>query len=73
MGFLSTLLTFFAWVGGGTSTMAVIRGVVYVATLAVGVKGYLQTRAMLAKGQDIMANKIAAGGKLPVIYGHCFK
>ena len=70
VGFLSTLLTFFAAVGGGTGTMAVIRGVVYVATLAVGVKGYLQAREMLAKGQDIMANKTAAGGKLPVIYGN---
>ena len=25
---------------------------------------------MLAKGQDILANKTAAGGKLPVIYGN---
>jgi len=39
------------------------------ATFAVGVKGYLQARQMLAKGQDIMANKTAAGGKIPVIYG----
>ena len=28
-----------------------------VATLAVGVKGYIQARQMLAKGQDILANK----------------
>ena len=39
------------------------------ATFAVGVKGYLQARQMLAKGQDIMVNKTAAGGKIPVIYG----
>ena len=38
-------------------------------TLAVGVKGFLQARQMLAKGQDILANKTSAGGKLPVIYG----
>jgi len=40
-----------------------------VATLTVGVKGYMQARQMLAKGQDILANKTAAGGKIPVIYG----
>ncbi len=39
------------------------------ATFAVGVKGYLEVRQMLAKRQDIMANKTAAGGKIPVIYG----
>ena len=39
------------------------------ATLAIGVKGFFQTRDMLAKGQDILANKTAAGGKIPVIYG----
>ena len=39
------------------------------ATFAVGVKGYVQARQMLAKGQDIMVNKTAAGGKIPVIYG----
>jgi len=39
------------------------------ATLAVGVKGYMQARQMMAKGQDILANKTAAGGKIPIIYG----
>ena len=39
------------------------------ATLAVGVKGFMQARQMLAKGQDILANKTSAGGKIPVIYG----
>ena len=39
------------------------------ATLAIGVKGYMQARQMMAKGQDILANKTAAGGKIPVIYG----
>ena len=46
-----------------------INLVLSAATLAVGVKGFLQMRNMLAKGQDIMANKTAAGGKIPVIYG----
>lgn len=39
------------------------------ATLAIGVKGFFQAKDMLAKGQDILANKTAAGGKIPVIYG----
>ena len=39
------------------------------ATLAVGVKGFMQARAMLAKGQDILANKTSMGGKIPVVYG----
>ena len=39
------------------------------ATLAVGVKGFMQAMAMLAKGQDILANKTSMGGKIPVVYG----
>jgi len=39
------------------------------ATLIVGVKGFMQAKQMMAKGQDILANKTSAGGKLPVIYG----
>ena len=38
-------------------------------TLAVGVKGFLQARQMMSQGQSIMANKTAAGGKIPVVYG----
>ena len=47
-----------------------VQGVLFTATLAIGVKGYRESRQMLAKGQDILANKTAAGGKLPVIYGN---
>jgi len=39
------------------------------ATLVVGVKGFMQARAMLAKGQDILANKTSMGGKIGIIYG----
>jgi len=38
-------------------------------TVAVGVKGFRQQQQMMAEGQAIMANKTAAGGKLPIIYG----
>lgn len=39
------------------------------ATLAVGVKGFMQAKNMLAKGQDILANKTSMGGKIGIIYG----
>jgi len=70
------LKEFFKWVGGkiasawsAASTLERINMVFTAVTLAVGVKGFLQLRQMMAKGQDIMANKTAAGGKIPVIYG----
>ena len=52
-----------------TKTFKAIKIIGTIVTLAVGVKGFLQARQMLAKGQDILANKTSAGGKLPVIYG----
>ena len=39
------------------------------ATVLIGIKNFSQAKDMLAKGQDILANKTAAGGKIPVIYG----
>ena len=52
-----------------SKTLQAITTVFQIVTLAVGVKGFLQARQMLAKGQDIMLNKTSAGGKIPVIYG----
>ena len=66
-------VTFFNWAVAtwkAADTLTRINMVLTAATLAVGVKGFMQQRAMMAKGQDIMANKVAAGGKLPVIYGN---
>jgi len=67
---------FFAKIGAAIAkawkaadTLQKISYVFSAVTAAVGVKGFLQAREMLAKGQDIMANKTAAGGKIPVIYG----
>lgn len=68
MGLLSAAFSFFKSVGAFISKI-VSSKVFAVATFAVGVKGYLQLRDMLNKGQDILANKTAAGGKIPVIYG----
>ena len=52
------------WAGGFN-----LKNIFFAYTTVVGVKGFLQAKQMLAKGQDIMANKTAAGGKIPVIYG----
>lgn len=69
---LGTLLTFFKTTYKAFTASKVFSAIKFVATVAtigVGVKGYLQLRDMLNKGQDILANKTAAGGKIPVIYG----
>ena len=55
---------------GTTATvLRTITGIINVTSLVVGVKGFLQARNMLAKGQDILINKTSAGGKIPVVYG----
>jgi hypothetical protein len=52
------------WAGGFN-----LKNAFFAYTVGVGVKGFLQAKQMLAKGQDILANKTAAGGKIPIIYG----
>ena len=65
-------VTFFNWVvttWKAADTLGKINMILTAATLAAGVKGFMQARQMLAKGQDILANKTSAGGKIPVVYG----
>jgi len=72
MSFWSAVGKFFLDVGKAVVSYAVNNPVSFTlqsATLIVGVKGFMQARQMQAKGQDILANKTSAGGKLPVIYG----
>ena len=72
MGVFNAIVGFFKAIGTAwkaASTLQKIGYAIQAITLAVGVKGFLQARQMLAKGQDILANKTSAGGKLPVIYG----
>ena len=69
---LDKLLQFFNWAKGiyeGSEALKAIYTTFQVVTALVGVKGYLQARQMMAQGQDILANKTSAGGKIPVIYG----
>jgi hypothetical protein len=63
--FFKAIGTFVAGVVNSKAFVTTLR----IATLVTGVKGFLQAKQMLAKGQDIMANKTSAGGKIPVIYG----
>jgi len=70
------ITTFFRWAGrkiaeawAAADAIGKINMVLTAATLAVGVKGFMQARQMLAKGQDILANKTSMGGKIPVVYG----
>ena len=53
-------ITFFNFVVNAwktADTLGKINMVLTAATLAVGVKGYMQQRAMMAKGQDILGQK----------------
>ena len=67
MGLLSGI-KWFVGVIKASKAFKAIKIIGTIVTLAVGVKGFLQARQMLAQGQDILANKTSAGGKLPVIY-----
>jgi len=72
MGFWTAVGKFFTTIGeawAAADTLQKINYVLTAVTLAVGVKGFLQARNMLNKGQDILANKTSMGGKIPVIYG----
>ncbi len=68
LGFIGNLKWFVSAVKA-TKVFKAIKIIGTIAVLAVGVKGFMQARQMMAKGQDILGNKTAAGGKLPVIYG----
>jgi hypothetical protein len=64
------LPAFFSKIGAFiVGNWAKIKAAAFIATLAVGVKGYRQAQDMLAQSQAILANKTAAGGKIPVVYG----
>ena len=46
-----------------------IRSILTAATVAVGVRNIQQMRDLMNKGQNILATKVAQGGKIPVLYG----
>jgi len=61
--FLSKPLAFIS------ANWAKIKLAATVITIGVGVKGFMEAKALMAKGQDILGQKTAQGGKIPVIYG----
>ena len=64
--------TMFASVASAWNKADLLLKAQYVATaitLAVGVKGFMEAKALMAKGQDILGQKTSQGGKIPVIYG----
>ena len=55
MGILSGI-SWFVGVIKASKVFKAVKIIGAIVTLAVGVKGFLQARQMLAKGQDILAN-----------------
>ena len=53
----------------GVSVGTIITATLTAATFIMGVKAYRTMKDMQSRGQDILANKTSAGGKIPVIYG----
>lgn len=56
-----------AW--DGANFLQKVQLVATAITVGVGVKGYLEAKQLMAKGQDILGQKTSQGGKIPVIYG----
>ncbi len=52
-----------------TANWGKIKLAATVISVGVGVKGFMEAKALMAKGQDILGQKTAQGGKIPVIYG----
>ena len=61
--------TFFAVAAKVQKALKVIKTILTIATVAMGVKNWRTVRDMLAKGQDIMGTKVAAGGGIGIVYG----
>ena len=57
-----------AWLAA-SKTAQVIWTAFQIITVAVGIKNFRTAQDLLSKGQDILATKVAAGGKVPIIYG----
>ena len=74
MNIFTAIFTFFSdilktEVIKGITLGTIITATVTAATFIVGVKAYRTMKDMQSRGQDILANKTSAGGKIPVIYG----
>ena len=66
VGFFKTVLAKKVF---GFTIGTIITATLTAATFIMGVKAYRMMKDMQSQGQDILANKTSAGGKIPVIYG----
>ena len=67
-----TTVTIFQKIGTwfATSKAAkVLSWAVTAITIGSGVKGFQEAKELMSKGQSILGQKTAQGGKIPVIYG----
>ena len=53
----------------GFTIGSILTATLTAATFIMGVKAYRAMKDMQSQGQEILANKTSAGGKIPVIYG----
>ena len=70
--FFSAIKAVFAKIAeraAASTAFKIIQGVGLAVSVVSGVKSFRIARDMQNKGQGILANKTAAGGKIPVIYG----
>ena len=65
--------SFLTFIGVTGTAAKIITAVVATYTLVTGVKAYKQAKSLAnslqSQGQEILANKTSAGGKIPVVYG----
>ena len=67
LGFFKNILA--TEVVKGITLGTIITATLTAATFIMGVKAYRTMKDMQSRGQEILANKTSAGGKIPVIYG----
>ena len=69
----SAIVGFFQGILGkkvlGYTIGSILTATLTAATFIMGVKAYRTMKDMQSRGQEILANKTSAGGKIPVIYG----
>jgi hypothetical protein len=58
-----------SWLMGGSKVATAIRWTATAITIGTGIKGFMEAKELMSKGQDILGQKTSQGGKIPVIYG----
>ena len=58
-----------SWLMGGSKVATAIRWTATAITIGTGIKGFMEAKELMSKGQDILGQKTSQGGKIPIIYG----